>query len=225
MPKSNMMSEEEWRSLMEGTHDVVHKSRRVRGLLPAEPRCRLCYTPFRGPRRVRPPADVEGQRTVGQEPDPLPALRAPDQLVRRDGGGGPRLVPVRRRPSVERARPAARDDRVHEADAAVLRGRHPVLFEHEALLDKIVGDEVVGFFLPFMTGDRHPRGRRADRTGAVRRRRATARRRGPGSRSGAGVHTGDAFVGYVSRGEASEFTALGDTINVAAHLAGASESR
>ena len=33
------------------------------------------------------------------------------------------------------------------------------------------------------------------------------------------MHTGPAFVGYISRGEASEFTAFGDTINVTAHLA------
>ena len=32
-----------------------------------------------------------------------------------------------------------------------------VLFEHEALLDKFVGDEVVGFFLPFMAGPEHAR--------------------------------------------------------------------
>ena len=32
-----------------------------------------------------------------------------------------------------------------------------VLFDHEALLDKFVGDEVVGFFLPFMAGDGHAR--------------------------------------------------------------------
>ena len=30
-----------------------------------------------------------------------------------------------------------------------------VLFDVQALLDKIVGDEVVGFFLPFMAGDQH----------------------------------------------------------------------
>jgi class 3 adenylate cyclase len=33
------------------------------------------------------------------------------------------------------------------------------------------------------------------------------------------VHTGTAFVGVVSSGATTEFTALGDAINVAAHVA------
>ncbi len=89
-----------------------------------------------------------------------------------------------------------------------------VLFDHEALLDKFVGDEVVGFFLPFMAGDEHPRVAVEAARALVRGRRATARTEGPWIPLGAGVHTGPSFVGYISRGEASEFTALGDTINV-----------
>ncbi len=33
------------------------------------------------------------------------------------------------------------------------------------------------------------------------------------------MHTGPSFVGYVSRGLESEFTAFGDTIDVVSHLA------
>jgi class 3 adenylate cyclase len=33
------------------------------------------------------------------------------------------------------------------------------------------------------------------------------------------VHTGVAFVGMVSRGSSSDFTAFGDPINIAAHVA------
>ena len=42
---------------------------------------------------------------------------------------------------------------------------------------------------------------------------------GPWLPLGAGVHTGVAFVGMVSRGTSSDFTAFGDPINVAAHVA------
>jgi adenylate cyclase len=218
MPKSNMMSEEEWRSLLEGTHDVVHKSRRVRGLLPAEPRCRLCYTPFRGPGGYL----LRRMSRVNEPWDKNPTLcrRCVLQISSFDVMGAE--VPVSFlfadvRGSSELARQLGTIEftKLMQRFYAVATR---ALFDHQALLDKIVGDEVVGFFLPFMTGDRHPEA-------AVRTARALFRavgydtEEGPWLPLGAGVHTGEAFVGYVSRGEASEFTALGDTINLAAHLA------
>jgi adenylate cyclase len=93
-----------------------------------------------------------------------------------------------------------------------------VLFDHEALLDKFVGDEVVGFFLPFMAGDEHPR-IAVEAARSLFSAAGYGTPEGPWVPLGAAVHTGPAFVGYISRGESSEFTALGDTINVTAHLA------
>jgi adenylate cyclase len=212
------MSEEQWRSLLEGRDEVVHKIRRVRGRIPADPRCRLCYTPFRGPggfllRRM-------SRANEPWEKNPSLCRRCVLQIGSFDVLGAE--VPVSFlfadvRGSSELAR------QLGTREFALLMQRFyavatRVLFEHQALLDKIVGDEVVGFFLPFMTGDRHPEA-------AVETARALFRAVGYGSEEGpwfplgAGVHSGEAFVGYVSRGEESEFTALGDTINVAAHLA------
>jgi adenylate cyclase len=37
---------------------------------------------------------------------------------------------------------------------------------------------------------------------------------------GAGVHAGEAFVGIVGADEKTDFTALGDTVNIAARLGG-----
>ena len=93
-----------------------------------------------------------------------------------------------------------------------------VLFANGAILDKFVGDEVVGFFMPFMTGPDH-----AGAAVVAARELLLAVGHGddgePWLPLGAGVNTGMAFVGMVSRGSASEFTAFGDPINVAAHLA------
>jgi len=92
-----------------------------------------------------------------------------------------------------------------------------ILFRHEALLDKFVGDEVVGFFLPFMAGPEHAR-RAIEAAEELMQVTGHADPGGPWLPLGAAVHTGVAFVGLVSRGETSEFTALGDPINVTAHL-------
>ena len=39
-------------------------------------------------------------------------------------------------------------------------------------------------------------------------------------RTGAGIHTGDAIVGNVGSGDKMDYTALGDTVNLAARLEG-----
>ena len=93
-----------------------------------------------------------------------------------------------------------------------------VLIGNEAILDKFVGDEVVAFFIPFMTGSEH--GRKAiDAARALLEATGHGEADGPWLPLGAAVHSGDAFVGLVSSGDSSDFTALGDTVNVAAHLA------
>ena len=75
-----------------------------------------------------------------------------------------------------------------------------------------------GFFLPFMAGPGHAR-RAIEAAEELMRATGHGGPDGPWVPLGAAVHTGVAFVGLVSRGEASEFTALGDPINVTAHLA------
>jgi adenylate cyclase len=92
------------------------------------------------------------------------------------------------------------------------------LLVDDAIIEKFVGDEVVGFFLPLLAGPRHA-------AAAVHAAQDLMLAAGYGSGDdvwlplGAGVHTGTAFVGMVSRGSSSDFTAFGDTINVTAHLA------
>jgi adenylate cyclase len=93
-----------------------------------------------------------------------------------------------------------------------------VLVDGDAIVEKFIGDEVAALFLPFMTGPEH--GRRAVEV-AERLRRAVGygSADGPWIRLGIGVHTGVAFVGMVASGGVSDFTALGDPVNIAAHLA------
>jgi adenylate cyclase len=94
-----------------------------------------------------------------------------------------------------------------------------VLVDHDAIVDKFVGDEIIGIFVPALTGELH-----ASR--AIQAARALMSATGntgtaPWIPIGAGVHTGVAFVGSIGSGPHVELTAMGDPVNVAARLASA----
>jgi adenylate cyclase len=93
------------------------------------------------------------------------------------------------------------------------------LIDHDAVVDKFVGDEVVGLFIPGMTGVDHAS--LAVRAAAqLVARTADIGPDGSGLPIGVGVHTGVAYVGLVGRlGSELQFTALGDAVNTAARLA------
>ena len=95
-----------------------------------------------------------------------------------------------------------------------------VLVKTDAMIDKLVGDEVVAWYLPLLTGPQHARP-------AVQAAQALLRATGHGDTGsawlpiGVGVHTGVAYFGSVSGvdGTVSDWTALGDNVNIAARLA------
>ena len=95
-----------------------------------------------------------------------------------------------------------------------------VIVKTDAMIDKLVGDEVIGLYLPGFAGPEHARL-------AVQAARDLLRVTGHGDPGGpwlpvgVGVHTGTAFVGTVSgtEGTVTDFTALGDNVNITARLA------
>jgi adenylate cyclase len=93
-----------------------------------------------------------------------------------------------------------------------------VLVRHDAIVDKFVGDEVIGVFVPSMAGLRHPQ-RAIDAGVELIGRMGHDTDTGPWLSVGVGVNSGLAYVGAVGEGPDTELTALGDTVNVAARLA------
>jgi adenylate cyclase len=92
-----------------------------------------------------------------------------------------------------------------------------VLIGSDAYIDKLVGDEVIGFYMPYLgTGN----SRRAVMA-AKELLMATGHQdpEGPWLPVGVGVNTGVAFIGSVgTTAGRSDFTAMGDVVNLTARL-------
>jgi len=218
MAKDQIFEEEDWRAYMEGTHANIHRMHRTLGKVPSDPRCRFCAIPFAGTggwvaRRL-------SQKNRPWEKNPNLCRRCVTSIGKAEIMGaevGMSFLFADVRASSELAR------RLGNREFTQIMQRFytvatQTLFDHDAVLDKIVGDEVVGFFIPFMAGTGHA-ARAVETARALFGAVGYGSEAGPWLRLGAGIHTGPTFLGFVSRGLDSEFTALGDTINVAAHLA------
>jgi adenylate cyclase len=95
-----------------------------------------------------------------------------------------------------------------------------VMVHSDALVDKLIGDEVTGLYVPGLAGPDHARVaiEAAKLLLAVTGHSDTD---GPWVPVGAGVHTGVAFVGAVGSEQGlTDITTLGDAPNTAARLAG-----
>lgn len=93
-----------------------------------------------------------------------------------------------------------------------------VLVEHNAMVNRLMGDQVIGLFVPRFAGREHAQVAVA---AALEILRATghAGEEGPWAPVGIGVHTGVAYVGVVgSKDGVNEIAVLGNAANLAARL-------
>lgn len=96
------------------------------------------------------------------------------------------------------------------------------ILRHDGLVDKFVGDEVIGLFFGGISGPQHEAAAiRAANDLLEGAARPDATPMGP-IPVGAGVHSGVAYVGATGpAGAPTDFTALGDVVNTTARLASA----
>jgi adenylate cyclase len=202
------------RSVLLGTNRGMRFGRRGLRVLPSEPRCKLCAAPFRPPFSPL-------MRLVGKAPWPKnPKYCSTCFKNITDHRGGAEIeasylfADVRGSTTLaESIRPLdfrARMDRFFEIAAHEL-------VRYDAIVDKFVGDEVIGIFVPVLAGRDHAAKAIAAGRGLFRAMAA----REPTLPIGAGVHTGVAYVGTVGEGTHVELTAMGDAVNVTARLASA----
>jgi adenylate cyclase len=98
-----------------------------------------------------------------------------------------------------------------------------VFTKSDAMVDKMVGDEVIGIYLPGLTGSDY---RQRVVAAGLELLRATGHNdpAGPWLSIGVGVHAGKTFVGSIGvEGGNYQFSALGDPMNFCARLVAAAK--
>ena len=98
-----------------------------------------------------------------------------------------------------------------------------VVFKHSGILDKYIGDAIMALFGAPFPGPRGCEQRHARRQRHDRRRCARSTRRSwrAGKRPidiGVGLNTGDVVVGSIGSPKRMEYTAIGDSVNLASRL-------
>ena len=212
-------SADDWRAFLEGRHPTVRAWRRMRhvvGRIPRSPRCKTCHSPFEGPLK-----NVFG--LLGKEPfakNPRYCRACYRWLTEKKGGAEVELSMLFA--DVRGSTPLA--EQLGAANLAEVMDRFysagvEILIRHDALVERFMGDQVVGYFFPGLAGADHAR--EAIRAGLeLLNATGHASSAGPWVPVGVGVHTAEAYVGTVGT-DVLEFTALGPEVNLAARLASA----
>jgi adenylate cyclase len=202
--------------VLRGDVPGMRTGRRLLRLLPSSPRCKLCAAPFAAP--IGPV-----MRLIGKGPWPANPKYCGwcfTDLVRHRSGAeidcSLLFADVRESTALaEQLRPIDFRNTMERFFEVATK----VLVDHDAIVDKFVGDEVMAIFIPLLTGGQHARHAvEAGRALLTATGNATSQ---PWVPVGVGVNTGIAFVGAVGGGDKVELTAMGDTVNVAARLASA----
>jgi adenylate cyclase len=206
-----------WRGILLGTDPRYRRKYALLKRLPGAPRCYFCSAPFAG--LGSPVARLMGRRPWAKNP----RYCATCFVLLENQRGGAEIECSLMFADVRGSTVLAESMRPGEFQR--LMGRFydtaaRVLYAHDAVLDKFVGDEAVAIFIPALSGDLHTA--RAVMAGkALLRATGHGETGGPWLPIGIGVHTGVAFVGAVGEPPGTTVTALGDVVNVAARVASA----
>lgn len=212
------LAEEVWRTyLTTGDYEAERRQRRFFRFLPGTPRCKNCYAPFSGA------GSTVVRLLYSKKPSNMnPQLcNACEQFAREHPGGAEielslLFADVRGSTSLAEELGTLKFSKLINR---FYRVASQVMVDSDALIDKIVGDQVAGMYVPGFAGPKHAR-RAIEAAHTLLH--ATGHHGGgePWIPLGVGVHTGTAYVGSVGSSDGTmDITVLGDAPNTAARLA------
>lgn len=185
--------------------------RRLFALAPGQPRCKFCNAPYGGPLTL--PFRLMGYRPSSKTPHVC--LRCLEWAP--EGGT---IVPI----SILFA-----DVRSYQKLQALSQGEVPalvrqfydlasrVLLRHEGVLGQIAGDQLMGLFVPGLSGRDYTH-KAVAAAAALLEGVGYGTPDGPWIQIGIGIATGEEFCGNVGGGGFKDFTAVGEVTNAAAGL-------
>ena len=190
---------------------LTRHQRSYLGWLPQAPRCSVCGVPFAGPGGAV--ARTVGYRRWNKNPTlcNLCYWGMPEGGIETDGAV--MFADLRGSTAMaEGLEPSAFAEILNRFYALAI----DVLAPHRAIIDKMIGDEVMAFFTHLGSYDH--RAAAISAAGELMRRFSEVLPEEKVPRLGIGLNAGEAFVGKVGQSTVKDFTALGDTINTAARL-------
>ncbi len=217
-PKNpNYKIDEMWHTYLTEGFPSENRQRKLFSHLPKNPRCEVCSAPFSG----------VGGALVKLVYDKRPSTHNPRicnvcEKFAEDHPGGAELefsmlfADVRGSTSLaERMSPKAFSQLINRFYNACVG----VLSRKGAIIDRLVGDQMVGYFIPGILGQHHPR-HAIEAAQELLEATGHTGPEGPWIPVGVGVHCGVAYLGVVGNPEGVvEITALGDAVNTTARIA------
>src|SRR6202162_2741421 len=205
----------QWATILRGDGVVSNAprlTRRLFALVPGRPRCKFCNAPYGGPLTL--PFRILGSRPSNKTPHvcarclewaPEGGAIVPISILFADVRNYTNLTQ-----SLSQREVPTLLDRFYDAASRVL-------LQQEGVLGQIAGDQVMGLFVPGLSGRDYPRKAVAAAIGLLEA-VGYGEPGGPWIEIGIGISTGEEFCGNVGGGGFKDFTAVGEVTNTAAGL-------
>ena len=211
---TELTPEEEWYKMLTEGEPIPRRLYHLHGMLPADPRCKICGSPFRGWGGFI-------MHLMGRDQSRYnPRFCEKCKVFEHPGGAEVTLTMLFA--DVRGSTTLAEQMSSREFSQLINRfykvATH-VLIQTDAMVDRLMGDEAIGLYVPGFAGLEQPR-KAIEAAQELLRLTGHQDSQGPWLPVGVGIHTGPAYVGVVGAEESTaDFTALGDNVNITARLA------